>query len=377
LIENEAKQLLLRYGIPIPKGILISNYKETLPGLSNLKPPYIVKAQIPAGGRGKTGGIISAMSPHEAQEAVTQLMGTQIMNFPVKQVLIEEKLPVKKELYLGFTVDRFNRSYVALTSKMGGMEIEDVAEKTPQAVVRTTVDPQLGIRSFHALSIAKQLGYRGGQLVELSIIIQKLYQAFAENDAEMIEINPLIETDSGSFVAADAKIVIDDNALFRHPEYKAKETQMLSVQEALALKNNLAYVKLDGDIGVVGNGAGLVMATVDLLNFFGGKPADFLDIGGGASADVIKVALKIVLDNPSVKSVLVNVLGGITRCDEVARGIIDAIKEAKEKKPLAVRLVGTNEKEGKRILIDAGISVLDSMEEAAKQAVAFAVGEKP
>ncbi len=377
LIENEAKQVFLRYGIPIPKGILISNSEETLPGLSNLKPPYIVKAQIPVGGRGKAGGIISALSPHEAQDAVIQLMGTQIMNFPVKQVLIEEKLVVKKELYLGFTVDRFNRSYVVLTSKNGGIEIEDVAEKTPQAIVRTKVDPQLGIRSFHALSIAKQLGYSGGQLVELSRIIEKLYQAFAENDAEMIEINPLIETDSGSFVAADAKIVIDDNALFRHPEYKRKETPMLSVQEALALKNNLAYVKLDGDIGVVGNGAGLVMATVDLLIFFGGKPADFLDIGGGASAEVIKAALKIVLDNPNVKSVLVNVLGGITRCDEVARGIIEAIKEAKEKKPLAVRLVGTNEEEGKRLLIDAGISVLDSMEEAAKQAVEFAVGEKP
>ncbi len=177
-------------------------------------------------------------------------------------------------------------------------------------------------------------------------------------------------------MAADARMVIDDNALFRHPEYEAKQTQTLSSMETLALKNNLAYVKLDGDIGVVGNGAGLVMATVDLLNYYGGKPADFLDIGGGASVEAIRVALQIVLEDPDVKSVLVNVLGGITRCDEVARGIIEAVKDVKVKKPLAVRLVGTNEKEGQKILADAGISVLDSMEEAAKQAVKFAAGEK-
>ena len=236
LIENEAKQIFLRYGIPIPNGALISDSKQTLPALSNLKPPYIVKAQVPVSGRGKAGGIITAMSANEAQEAVTQLLGAQIKNFPVKQVLIEEKLSIKKELYIGFTVDRFNRSYVALTSKTGGMEIDEVAERTPAAVIRTTIDSQLGIRSFHALSIAKGLGYNGSQLVELSIIIQKLYQAFVENDAEMTEINPLIETDSGSFVAVDARIVIDDNAVFRHPEYEAKEAQMLSVQEVLSFK---------------------------------------------------------------------------------------------------------------------------------------------
>ncbi len=192
----------------------------------------------------------------------------------------------------------------------------------------------------------------------------------------MIEINPLIETDLGIFVAADARIVIDDNALFRHPKYEAEKASMLSLQETLAFKNNVTYVKLDGDIGVVGNGAGLVMATVDLLNFFGGTPADFLDIGGGASVEVIKAALKMVLDDPDVKSVLVNVLGGITRCDEVARGIIEAVKDAKEKKSLVVRLVGTNEKEGQKILTAVGINVLGSMEEAAKQAVKFAEGEK-
>jgi succinyl-CoA synthetase beta subunit len=294
-------------------------------------------------------------------------------------VLIEEKIPIKKELYVGVTVDRFNRSYVALASKMGGVEIEEVAERTPNAIIRAIVDSRLGLQPFHALAIGKQLGYYGSQLLELSTVIQKLYRACVESDAEMAEINPLAETEAGNFVAADARMVIDDNALFRHPEYEAEKSQTLSPLEASASKNNLVYVKLDGDIGVVGNGAGLVMATIDLLNLFGGKPADFLDVGGGATVEAIKAALEIVLADPDTKTILVNVLGGITHCDEVARGIIEATKDAKDakaKKPLVVRLVGTNQEQGQRILADAGIRVLGSMEEAAKQAVESAAGEK-
>jgi succinyl-CoA synthetase beta subunit len=212
--------------------------------------------------------------------------------------------------------------------------------------------------------------------LELSGIIQKLYRAFIESDAETAEINPLVETEEGSFVAADARMVIDDNALFRHPEYEEEEARMLSPSEALALKNNLAYVKLDGDIGVVGNGAGLVMATLDLLISFGGKPANFLDVGGGANMEAIKEALEIVLTDPDTKAVLVNVLGGITRCDDVATGIVEAIKNTKAKKPLAVRLVGTNQREGQKILAEVGVSVLGSMEDATMQAVAFAAEGK-
>ncbi len=376
LNESEAKQVLQRYGIPIPNGILISDSKQTISALGNLTPPLMVKAQVPVGGRGKAGGIISANSLPEAQKAATRLLGTELKSFPVKSVLIEEKRATKKELYMGFTVDRFNRYYVMLASTKGGVDIEEIAKKTPQAIVRTPINAQSGLHSFNALSIAKKLGYAGDQLVELSSIIQKLYLAAIENDAEVAEINPLIETETAGFVAADARMVIDDNALFRHPEYEAKEAQTLSLAETLAAENNLSYVKLDGDIGVIGNGAGLVMATIDLLNYYGGKPADFLDIGGGANVEAIRVALRIVLEDPDTKSVLVNVLGGITRCDEVARGIIEAVKEGKIKKPMAVRLVGTNEKEGQRILADAGISALNSMEEAAKETVKFAVGEK-
>ena len=377
LFEYEAKQEFSKHNISIPNGALITKSTQTAQAIANLKPPYMVKAQVLVGGRGKAGGIISATSEKEAEEAAVKLLGARIRGLLVKQVLIEEKLPIRKELYLGITIDRFNRSYVALASATGGVEIEEIASKTPKAIIRTLIDSQSGVRSFHSVAIAKQLGYSGNQLVKLSTIIQKLYQVCIDNDAELVEINPLAETETGDFVALDARMVIDDNALFRHPEYAAKETEALSPQEALALKNNLAYVKLDGDIGVVGNGAGLVMATLDLLNFFGGKPANFLDLGGGATIEAIAAALQIVFAEPDTKVILVNVLGGITHCDDVARGIVEAANEAKVKKPLVVRLVGTNQQEGQKILANAGISVLDSMEEAAKQAVEITRGAQP
>jgi succinyl-CoA synthetase beta subunit len=374
LLENEAKQEFAKYGIPVPKGKIVSDSDIAEKAIAEFKPPYMVKAQVLAGGRGKAGGIIPATSVREMKEAVTKLLGARINGLLVKQVLVEEKLSIKKELYLSITIDRSNRSYTVLTSAIGGTEIEEVAEKTPTEINRTIVDSQLGVCSFHALAIAKQLGYRNWQLLELSAIIQSLYRVCVENDAEMVEINPLVEIETGSFFAADARIVIDDNALFRHPQYATEDTQQFSPQEALASKNNLAYVKLDGDIGVVGNGAGLVMATLDLLNSFGGKPADFLDLGGGASIKAIEVALQIVLADPQAKVLLANILGGITHCDDVAKSIVKELKEAKTKKTLIVRLVGTNQKEGQKILKDAGISVSESMEEATRHAIEIARG---
>jgi succinyl-CoA synthetase beta subunit len=377
LFEYEAKHELSKHNISIPNGALVTRSTQTAQAIANLKPPYMVKAQVLIGGRGKAGGIISATSEKDVEETVEKLLGSQVRGLLVKQVLIEEKLPVIKELYLGITIDRFNRSYVALASETGGIEIEEIATKTPRAIIRTLINAQSGLQPFNSMAVAEQLGYRGNQLVKLSTIINSLYQVCTDNDAELVEINPLAETETKDFVALDARMIIDDNALFRHPEYAAEETEALSTQEALALKNNLAYVKLDGDIGVVGNGAGLVMATLDLLNFFGGKPADFLDLGGGATIEAIAAALKIVFAEPDIKVILVNVLGGITHCDDVARGIVETLSQAKVKKPLVVRLVGTNQKEGQKILSDAGISVLDSMEEAAKQAVDFTKERKP
>ena len=376
LTEFQGKQLWKKYGIPVPKGVLIFNAKQTVSALSDLKAPYMVKAQIRAGGRGKAGGIRAAYSTSEAQKAVSELLGGKVKELTVNEVLIEEKVSVKKELYIGLVVDRFSRSYVLLSSRMGGVDIDELSMKTPKAIVRTAVDPQLEIRSFHALSIAKSLGYNGNQLIRLAQIIEQFYRAFIENDAELAEINPLVETDTGEFVAVDARVLIDDNAFFRHPEYQSQEVQERSPEQALAEKYNLSYVKLDGNIGVIGNGAGLVMATLDLLHSFGGKPADFLDIGGGANVQAISAAVRMMINDPAVKSVLVNVLGGITRCDEVANGILEAKKNIKTGKPLVVRLVGTNEKKGQEILTSNGVEVMESLEEAAKKAAELAAGSQ-
>jgi succinyl-CoA synthetase beta subunit len=373
LFEFEAKKEFAKYGIPIPKGKLVKNFSQTTKAIANLKPPFIVKAQILTGGRGKAGGIIPAESAKEAKDIVAKLLGAQILGLPVKQVLIEERLSTSTEIYVGITVDRFNRSYVVLASQAGGVDIEEVADKNPQAIFRAQIDSTLGISSSDATAIAKKLGYSGNLQIELTIIIQKLYQFFNDKDAELVEINPLAEMQTG-FVALDGRMVIDDNAMFRHPEYAQREAQDLSPQEACALQHKLSYVKLDGDVGVIGNGAGLVMATNDLLNLFGGKPADFLDLGGDANIESITAALQIVFSNPNIAVVLINVLGGITRCDDVAKGIVEAVNLAETKKPLVVRLVGTNQKEGRRILEESGISVLDSMEEAARKAVEIAKG---
>lgn len=260
---------------------------------------------------------------------------------------------------------------MALSSSTGGVDIEETVDQTPNLIQKTPIHPNLGLCSFHANMIAKQLGYSGNQLLTLSSIILKLYQTCLDNDAELAEINPLAETAEGEFVALDARLIIDDNALFRHPEYAKRETQQLTAQEASALQSNLAYVKLSGDIGIAGNGAGLVMATLDLLNYFGGKPANFLDLGGGATIEQITAAAKIVLSDPDTKVVLINILGGITHCDNVAKGILQAVNETGSKKPLIVRLLGTNQQDGQKILTDADMQVYDNMEEAAKQAVAL------
>jgi succinyl-CoA synthetase beta subunit len=371
LYEYEAKNVLAQYGISVPQGALITNAIGAVDVVAKLEPPFAVKSQVLVAGRGKAGGILFADSAEEARKAAEKLLKTAIKGIPVKKVLIEEKLPVKKELYCGVTIDRLARSYVAIASAMGGMEIEEIAEKTPQAILKILVNPQQGFRSFHARSVARKLGYDGPRLVELARIFEKLYQAGMDYDVELIEINPLAETGEGGFVALDARIIMDDNALFRHPEYKRRlleEERDRTPQETEAMRSDLAYVKLEGNIGIIGNGAGLVMATLDVIRHYGGKPANFLDVGGGAPAERIAAALQIVLSDPNVKAICVNILGGITRCDNVARGIVESAKRVFSK-PMVVRLVGTNEEEGKRILAEAGIHVLDSMEEAASQVV--------
>jgi len=376
LYEHEAKTIVQKYEIPIPRGELANSSMQVKEVTAKLGVSVAIKAQILVSGRGKAGGILFANSPREAETAAKKLLGAEIKGVKVKEVLVEEKIVAKKELYFGITTDRAKCSYVAIASSEGGIDIEEVAVTMPERIIKVFIEPTYGFRSYHAYQIARKLGYMGSQLRDLATIFLKLYKVAMDYDAELIEINPLIETVEGKFVAADSRILIDDNALFRHPEYKERLIlEGETAQEIEAEKTGLAYVKLDGNIGIIGNGAGLVMATLDAVQLYGGKPANFLDVGGGASADMMASALNIVLSDPKVEVVFINILGGITRCDEVAKGILEAKKRVGFTKPIVIRLVGTNEEEGRRILTEAGVHFLDSMEEAAMKAVEIAKTE--
>lgn len=372
LLEYQAKNIIAQYGIPVPKGELAKNASQACQIASRLGLPLAIKAQIPVAARGKGGGIIFADSDFNVQKAVEKLLKMSISGIPVRSVWIEERIQVQKELYFGVTIDRVNQSYIAVASAVGGMEIEDVATLTPEKVIKFLISPQLGFCSFHAREVARKIGYSGRQLSTLGRIFTGLYRAGMDYDAQLIEINPLAETVDGKFVAADARIIVDDNALFRHQEIEKSRLEYrseLAPREHEALQKGLAYVKLDGNIGVIGNGAGLVMATLDIIQHYGGKPANFLDVGGGATSEKISTALDMVLSDPDVKTVFINIMGGITRCDQVARGILKARQRITVTKPLVIRLVGTNEKEGRKLLTDAGIDVLESMEDAGQRAV--------
>ena len=376
LLEYHAKEIFRRYDIPTPRSEVAESPKGAREIAERLG-PVAIKAQLPVGGRGKAGGIKFAESPEEAEKIAGGLLGSRIKDIEIKKVLVEEKLDIKDELYLGVTVDRKNRCYVVLASSEGGVDIEEVAEETPEKIVKQMIDPLLGIRDYHCRSVAKRLGYSGREMNALAGFIRKLYRVAFEMDAELTEINPLALTEEG-FIAADARLNIDNNALFRHPNIaeiqREGELSEFSAREQEARTLGLTYVELDGDIGVIGNGAGLTMATLDSLTLLGGKPANFLDLGGGASPERIETAVTFVIKDPRVKTVFVNILGGITKCDDTARGIIETRRRLGSEKPIVVRMMGTNEEEGKRLLEEAGIETLDTMEEASERAVALAGG---
>lgn len=373
LFEYEAKNLLAKYGIPTPRGALAVTSTQAKEAASQLHAPYAVKAQVLVAGRGKAGGIQFANTEEEVEETAEKILGMKIKGLKVSNVWIEEKIKVKKELYFGITTDRSRRCYVAVASTAGGVNIEEVATKTPEKIIKIFIDPVLGFRSYHARQMASNMGYSGKSMLKLATIFEKLYKVAMDYDAELIEMNPIVETTEGQFVAADARLIIDDNALYRHPQYKerlfSEDKTELTPEEIRARKAGLAYVQLDGNIGIMGNGAGLVMATLDAVQLYGGKPANFLDVGGGASEEQITAALDILLTDTKASVIFINILGGITRCDNVAKGILGAKKKVSSTKPMVIRLVGTKEEEGRRILTEAGIHVLDSMEEAAKKAV--------
>jgi len=368
LFEYEAKNILRDYGIATPEGNVAHNSDEAEVAAREIGKPVVLKSQILVAGRGKAGGIIPANDAAEARSIASRLIGSTIKDIVVGSLLVEEKLDIVEQLYASVTVDRQAKTYVVLASTSGGVDIEEVARTSPEKISRRWVDPTIGLSEPDAMNIISRFNMDKGDAARFASVISTLYKVALEYDAELAELNPLVKTSSGEFVAADARMIIDDNAIFRHPELQNRSLQREedTPREAEARKKNLAYVDLDGDIGIIGNGAGLVMATLDLVQVFGGRPANFLDIGGGAQVEIIKNGVVLVMSKPEVKAVLINILGGITRCDLVAQGVIEGLKESSVKKPIAVRMMGTNEKEGEAILRQAGIGSYSNMEEAAE-----------
>lgn len=371
LFEYEAKNLANNLGIATPKGAVASTAEEARDIHKRLGGAVVVKAQVLVAGRGKAGGIKFATKPEESFDRAKEMIGAFIKGETVRKVLIEQKLPVKREFYISIAEDRMNQCQTVLASKKGGVDIEEVAKTNPQEIVRRHMDPVYGMRGYEARDTALNLGYGGQQLNMISDLVANLYRLSVIYDCELVESNPLVETQDGRFLAADLRMIIDDNSLFRHPEFQERSKEPgaeLTPLEAKARENNLAFVELDGDVGIIGNGAGLVMATIDLVKYYGGSPANFCDVGGGAAADRVASALGIIQSSDKVRTIFVNILAGITRCDEVAKGILDVKKVVGLMKPLIVRMVGTNEEEGRRLLESAGIKPFIHMDEAAKLA---------
>jgi succinyl-CoA synthetase beta subunit len=378
-LEYEAKEVFRRYGVPLGASAVALTPEEAREAAVTIAKPIVVKAQVGVGGRGKAGGIKPADTPAQVYDVAKQILGMKIKDLIVRKVLVEERLSIQHEVYLGVIVDRALRCYTILASSEGGMNIEEVAAKTPEKIVRHNVDPLRGLRSYNTNNVAKRLGYNGKRMQQLSDILLKLFRVAYEMDAELTEINPLVETTEG-FIAADARLNVDNNALYRHKELEAKYLESfegeLTPREMEARAMDLTYVELNGDIGIIGNGAGLTMATLDTVMLYGGHAGNFLDLGGGANPDRIGKAVEFVLKDNRVKALFVNVLGGITRCDDTAKGIIEARKKLGDNKPIVVRMMGTNEEDGKRLLHGAGIETNDTMEEAAQKAVNLARGHK-
>ncbi len=372
LHEYQSKQLFAQNGVPIPRGRVAATAAEAKAIAQELGARVVVKAQVLVGGRGKAGGIRLADTPEEAEEVATQILAMQIKGLPVRKVLVDEAADIASELYLGVTNDRAACCPVVIASAEGGVEIEQVAKVSPQKIIKLLVDPLLGLRDYQARSIAASIELPRELWRDFTSITRGLYQVYQRSDATLAEINPLVITRDGRLLALDGKIVLDDNGLFRHPELaEMRDLDEEAPQEREARKYGLTYVKLDGDIGCMVNGAGLAMATMDVIKLSGGEPANFLDIGGGASAERVTAALDIILRDPNVKVVLLNIFGGITRCDEVARGILAALKDPGRPVPVVVRLGGTNEAEGRRLLAEADLITAASLVEAAEKTIAL------
>ncbi|MEJ7624808.1 MAG: ADP-forming succinate--CoA ligase subunit beta [Pyrinomonadaceae bacterium] len=381
--EYQGKALLKEFGVPVPRGIVARTAEEAEAAATELGTDVVVvKAQIHAGGRGKGGGVKIAKSPAEAREMASQILGMQLVTHQtgpegreVKTLLIEEGLPIDKEFYLGITLDRVTGRNVFMASSAGGMDIEKVAEETPELILKETIDPSVGLRGFQARKLAFGLGIPNELINQAAKFMLSLYDAYEKMDASLLEINPFLLTKDNRLIALDAKVTFDDNAMFRHKDYLSlrdlDEEEPLEIE---ASKYDLSYIKLDGNIGCMVNGAGLAMATMDIIKLSGGEPANFLDVGGGASQERVEQAFKILLADTNVKAVLINIFGGIVRCDMVAKGVVAAANNLGVSIPIVARLEGTNVEEGRRVLAESGMGIItaNGMNDAAEKVVAAA-----
>ncbi|MDQ3652256.1 MAG: ADP-forming succinate--CoA ligase subunit beta [Acidobacteriota bacterium] len=381
--EYQGKELLKKYGVPVPRGIVARTADEAFNAAQELGTEVVVvKAQIHAGGRGKGGGVKLAKSPAEAREVAEKILGMQLVTHQtgpegrkVRVLLVEEGLPIDKEFYLGIVLDRVTGRPVFMASSAGGMDIEEVAAHTPEKILKETIDPAVGFRPFQARKLALGLGIPAQLVNQAAKFMQSLYTAYEQMDASLLEINPFLLTKDERLIALDAKVNFDDNAMFRHPDYA--ELRDLNEEEPLeieASKFDLNYIKLDGNIACMVNGAGLAMATMDIIKLAGGEPANFLDVGGGASQQRVEAAFKILLGDENVRAVLINIFGGIVRCDMVARGVVGAAQNLGIKVPVVVRLEGTNVEEGQRVIRESGMNftVAKGMKDAAEKVVSLA-----
>jgi succinyl-CoA synthetase beta subunit len=379
LFEYQGKELLRRFEVPVPEGRVARTPEEAVAAARGLGGKVVVKAQVQVGGRGKAGGIKLAASAEEAGEVAGRILGMEIKGHEVKRVLVERAGDIQSEYYCAFLLDRSERNFLGMMSAKGGIDIEEVAATDPDAIARVHIDPLLGISDFHARRLVYGARIDAEARAEAVVVVPKLYRAFVGLDASLVEVNPLVLTGEGRVVALDAKVSLDDSAAYRQPFFdELRAAQEVPEQERLAKEKGLNFIKLDGDIGIIGNGAGLVMSTLDVVKAAGGEPANFLDVGGGAGADVLSAGLEVITSNSEVKSVLVNIFGGITRCDLVAEGIIDALNRLEMTVPIVVRLDGTNAEQGRKMLADAPHTMLKTAETmlgAAKRAVQLA-GER-
>jgi len=375
LHEYQSKRVFARYGVPIPQGDVATTPEEARRIAARLGKRVVIKSQVLVGGRGKAGGIRLANTPDEAEDIADQILGMNIKGLTVKKVLVDEAADIATEIYLGIVIDRAQHQPVMIASSEGGVEIEEVARVTPERIFRVGIDPSFGLQQYQGRELAFSIGLPKDLVPAFVKIAQGLYQTFVDSDASLAEINPLVITGEGKLLAVDGKILLDDNALFRHFELaEMRDADEESPEEQEARRHGLSYVKLDGEIGCMVNGAGLAMATMDIIKLHGGEPANFLVIGGGAQADKVAAALRIILSDQNVRAVLFNIFGGITRCDEVAKGILEALSGLQSDVPMVARLVGTNETEGRRILAEAQMMTADTLTAAAEKAVAAAQG---